>query len=105
MLVLVGCSARDDFAGSCKNALLDDQSVICIDYYGNKNLDQWRTACTTAMRGEWAALACDTATSLGGCQAGNKIIWMYPSAKHATIGDAEQSCIAKNRKYLPVPIK
>lgn len=103
LLMLAGCTANEDVVGSCKTAMLNDQSIICIDYYGKKNLDQWRTACTTAMRGAWTSGACDTATALGGCQAGNKVIWMYPSAKHANTEDVEQSCLVKNRKFLPAP--
>jgi len=102
--MLTGCSANDEVAGSCKTAALDDQAVICIDYYDGKNIDQWRSACNTAMKGEWLSQACDTSKALGGCQAGNKIIWMYPSAKHASKADAEQSCVAKNRKYLTAPV-
>jgi hypothetical protein len=103
LLFLAGCSANDNVTGSCNTSTLDDQSVICIDYFGTKNLDQWRTACTTGMGGAWKASACDTATALGGCQAGNKIIWMYPSAIHVSAQDAEQSCMAKSRKFIPAP--
>jgi len=107
LLALAGCDSKydfkDDVAGSCKTAALDDHSVICIDYYDGKNIDQWRSACNAAMKGKWLSQACDTSMALGGCQAGNKIIWMYPSAIHANEKDAKQSCLAKSRKFIPAP--
>ncbi|MCI0505988.1 MAG: hypothetical protein L0Z73_07730 [Gammaproteobacteria bacterium] len=102
-VAVTGCSADRDVVGSCKTAKLDDQSVICIDYYDAKNLDQWRSACETVIQGEWASMECDTTTAWGGCEAGNKVIWMYPSMKHRNALDAEQHCAATNRRYVPVP--
>ncbi|WP_455209289.1 hypothetical protein [Kaarinaea lacus] len=105
LFILAGCSADNDVIGSCQSALLDDRSVVCIDYYEAKSRDQWRTACETAIRGKWSSMACDTSSAFGGCKAGNKVIWMYPSEKHLNTQDAEQSCVAKNRLFLPVPVK
>jgi len=103
LLVLTGCSANNDVIGSCKTGALDDQSVICIDYYDAKNRDQWRTACNTVMQGEWSSGACNASSSLGGCRASNKVIWMYASEKHSNNHDAQSSCVAKSREYLPPP--
>jgi hypothetical protein len=102
LLVVSGCSADLDVVGSCKTANLDDQSVICIDYYDAKNLDQWRSACESVMRGAWSPMACNNTTAFGGCQAANKVIWMYPSGKHRNAKDAEQSCVEKNRRFVTV---
>jgi hypothetical protein len=104
LLVLAGCSANNDVIGSCKTGALDDQSVICIDYHDAKNLDQWRTACNTVMQGEWSSGACNVSSSLGGCRAGNKVIWMYASERHSNSEDVESSCVAKSRDYLPPPM-
>lgn len=102
LFILVACSADHEVAGSCQSAQLDDSSVICIDYLDASGREQWRSACETAMRGKWSPVACETTNALGGCQAGNKIIWMYVSETHRSVQDAEKSCAAKSRPFLPV---
>ena len=100
---LISCFANNDVVGSCKTAALEDQSIICIDYLEAKNLEQWRTACNSVMQGQWSSHACNTSSALGGCEAGNKVIWMYPSTKHRNSQDVELSCAAKSRQFLPLP--
>jgi hypothetical protein len=103
VIFLSGCSDEQNIAGSCHTGELSDKSELCINYYDNGNVSQWRTACNTMMKGEWSPAACDTSDSLGGCKAGNKVIWYYPSERHKTVADAKQSCVRKNRVFVAAP--
>lgn len=103
IMVAAGCSDEKTVVGSCQIGELSDKSVLCINYDDAGKLPQWRMACESVMKGEWSAKACDTSTSLGGCKAGNKVIWYFPSEKHQSVDDAKQSCISKNRIFVPAP--
>ena len=101
LLALAGCTKKDQAQGSCMAGPIDDRSIICIEYHSSKNLDEWRMACTTVMRGKWSDASCDTTQALGGCKAGGNIVWLYPSEKHRTIEDARASCSSKGREFVP----
>lgn len=103
VILLAGCSDEQNIAGSCHTGELSDKSELCINYTDSGKASQWRTACNTMMKGEWSPTACDTTDSLGGCKAGNKVIWYYPSERHKTVADAKQSCASKNRVFIAVP--
>ncbi|MGD8571169.1 MAG: hypothetical protein PVF34_04620 [Gammaproteobacteria bacterium] len=95
-----GCGDDKTVAGSCKTNELADNSVLCIDYYDGGKTSQWRQACNDMMQGQWSSSACDSASALGGCGAGNKVIWYYPSAKHQAVEQVEQACLSKSRKFI-----
>ena len=90
---LASCDDEEEgVVASCKAGLASDKSRMCIDYDASDNLDQWRMACRTVMRGKWSKSPCDTKETLGGCKVKTSTIWLYPSTKHETIEDAKESC-------------
>ncbi|MGD8568280.1 MAG: hypothetical protein PVJ39_09345 [Gammaproteobacteria bacterium] len=101
--LLSGCSDERSVSGSCRTGELSDKSVLCIDYYDSGKVSQWRMACNTGMKGEWSPAGCDTAKYLGGCKAGNKVIWYFPSERHKTVADVKQSCAGKDRAFVAAP--
>ena len=91
-----GCSDNNGTVvlGSCDAGIASDQSKMCIDYYDDEKLSEWRSVCTMVMRGKWSETACNTASALGGCQPknGKAVIWLYPSARHQSMEEVEASC-------------
>lgn len=102
LLVLTGCTkgSEPQAAGSCSTGPIGDRSIICIEYRTDKNIEEWRAACTMVMNGTWSEAACDTTTALGGCRTANGIVWLYPSEAHKTLEDARASCSGKGKEFI-----
>lgn len=102
MAAISACTGKQDIAGSCSTQALGDNSNICIEYYDADKGNRWQMACD-AMRGQWSAASCNRASALGGCKAGNKVIWYFHSEKHPTEQDVRQSCASKDRRFIAAP--
>ena len=104
VILASGCS--DNYGstvfGSCDAGIASDHSKMCIDYYDDEKLSEWRSACTMVMRGKWSETACNTESALGGCQPknGKAVIWLYPSARHQSMEEVEASCTKQERLFL-----
>ena len=99
-LLLAGCSGEPELAGSCLTAETDDGARLCIDYYGDLKLEQKRQVCGAVMRGTWSDTACVTAAVLGGCRAGDHVVWLLPSAKHPDVAAVRATCAESDREFL-----
>ena len=99
---LTGCSDSGAVAGSCGSATLSDGARICVDYYDDDRLGQWRSACGPLLGGQWSEAPCDSASALAGCvlEGGQAAIWMYASERHGSAADVEAACAEKGRTFV-----
>ena len=74
--------------------------LLCIDYYDDVKLAQKRQVCGAVMRGTWSEKSCATDTALGGCRAGNNVVWFLPSPKHPDVATARAACESQGREFV-----